>query len=159
MSLKLDLFQITGVAAPKTIEKFWVYIPFAGQSLLKVSAATVPSSSYIEDSVWLFGRAFYLPVAKESTGTWDCVMEEDALLGTAMQLSLLQTQFNNYRARLHDISVAMTDQLTGEAPQLLITLKNAWLARVAPVQLDWSRPTDPVKWQLTFRYNGITRWY
>jgi len=156
MSLKASAFAIT-YPMPKTQDKFYVHLPGSSKSLLRVSATSLPYSERSEGVIWLLGRPVYMPTGKLVKGEWSCVLEEDASMGSELLLSSLERRINSYRFKADDIIICLCDQMTGLIPQVIVCLKYAWLKSIEPIELDWSKPTERVKYKLTFKYSGIQR--
>ena len=159
MSLKAEAFSLT-LSAPKTQDKFYVQLPGSTKSLFRVSSTSLPYSSRAEGVITFLGRKVFIPTIKEVEGEWSCVLEEDVALGTGAMISALERRVGTFNKYLSDsLNIFVTDQFTGLVPQLAVTLKYVWLKRVDPVQLDWSKPDQPIKYKLTFKYSALKRWY
>lgn len=159
MSLKASAFALA-FSCPKTIDKFYVQLPGSSKSLFRVSATSLPYSNRSEGAIWLFGRPVYIPTAKLVDGEWSCVVEEDAALSSSAMISALERRIGTGNSfRVDKINIFVTDQFTGVIPQLAVTLKYAWLKKVEPVSLDWSKPDQKYSYRLTFKYSSLKRWY
>lgn len=146
------------VPIPKTLEKFYILLPNNNHSMLYVSAASFPFQRHTEGKISFLGRSISLPTSKEVDGTWTCDYEENFALTGAMTISDLERQINEtYIAKNSYIKVVLTDQFTGMIPQQMVRLNHAWLQSVEPLRLDWSKPTEVVKWRLTFKYSSLKR--
>lgn len=158
MSLKSTAFSLT-FPAPKTLDKFYIMVPGNSQSLLRVSAASLPFTSRGEGVIYYLGRPLFIPNSKEVDGDWTCIYEEDLALTGIMTISSVERRIQSYFFKPGDIQIFLTDQVTGVIPQQSVLLRYAWLKKVEPLQLDWSKPDQSARWRLTFRYSAINRWY
>lgn len=159
MSLKATAFALA-LSAPKTQDKFYVQLPGSSKSLFRVSSTSLPYSSRSEGAIYIFGRPLFIPTVKVADGEWTCVVEEDAALSSHALISALERRVGtNNSYKIDSLNIFVTDQFTGEIPQLAVTLKYVWLKKVDPVDLDWSKPNQKCTYKLTFRYSAIKRWY
>lgn len=156
MSLKVSAFT-AALPVPKTVDKFYVILPGSTRSLFTVSAASLPFANRTEGAIWFLGRKLTVPLSEQVDGEWTCTLEEDAAMHGAALISLLERMILDKKCYFGDLIIGVTDQLTGEYPQLTCTLHNAWLKSAKAVSLDWSKPTDKLSYELTFVYSSITR--
>lgn len=157
MSLKLTTFA-TALPAPKTSEKFLVQLPNLKQSLLRVSAASLPYAKRDEGAIWLLGRPLYLPKWTDQSGEWTCTITEDMAMSASIQITALERHINNLSVENRNIHIYITDQITGLVPHLAVTLRYVWLKSVTPLSLDWSKPEQVLSYQLIFKFSGLKRW-
>lgn len=158
MSLKVDGFAAT-FSIPKTVDKFYIQLPGSSKSLFRVSATSLPLPSRSEGVIWFLGQPLYLPTSQQASGEWSCSIAEDAGLGTLAMISALERRCKAPLPNDDSVNIFITDQITGLIPQLAVTLRFAWLKSVTPLELDWSKPDQVARWNLTFKYSAIKRWY
>ena len=157
MSLKLVSFQTTN-QYPKTQEKFYVY--FSGLTIptLKVCDCILPFEHQVTNEINIYGVKYRFPVAVEYDQEWSCSLIEDHQLRGLKTINNLEARIKPWCYHATDIHIFLTDQGTGSIPKLNCTLKNAYLSKVEPVQLDWKSATEVVRYRLTFTYSTVKLW-
>lgn len=161
MSQKVATF-LSSCPAPKTQDRFIVYIPGVSNSHLRVSSTTFPQQFRSAMTVSVSGQPIHIPGKSQVPGIWTCILDESINNDASYQIQLLKrlvvssaTETIGYT--LITPIIFITDQETGQIPQYWGTLMGAWLESVDPMTLSWSTPQTPIQWKLTFRYSSILR--
>lgn len=123
-----------------------------------VSAADLPRETYQESAIWVGGQPVYVPVKTQVPGVWSCTLDESMAATSRLQVQLLLSTHilkigNTIHVKPMDILVMLTDESTGAIPVHTVMLKNAWIQTQDNVRLDWAKATEPLKWNLRFRYS------
>ncbi len=162
MSYKAAAFLIN-CPQPQTLDKFTVYIPGILTSPLMVTEAVLPHDVYNESAIWVGGQPVYLPTKSQVPGEWECVMEENCLQTSRVQILLKWrldvSDVSGTTVALRDITIIQLDTYTGSMPVHIVILKKAWLKSVDPIQFGSSKNTETVKYRLKFRYQSIFTLY
>lgn len=156
MSLKASLFTLQ--TEPQSVARFVVTVPGNLVSLapLRVSATSLPFPYIEAEPIWHLGRPFYLPKSYLYRGTWDCVYYEDTAMHGIQTVAAWLSYFKNTSFQNKKIKINLLDSNTGIIPVYSPTLNYVFLKEVEPIQLDWSKPEEPMKIKLTFQYSSIS---
>lgn len=164
MSYKLSALQYATV--PATTCKFSVLMDnLEGMSLLRCEAAEFHNPEVITNSMTFSGQTMTMPTNKiKVPGTLTLVFQEDWAFSTFRCLLAMYPHFNNSLSphadpEYSDITVMVAPTYGGIAMEALANLNNrfgkCFIKSIQPVKLDWAKPTDALKWQVTFQYNTI----
>ncbi len=170
MSRRQTIFR-SAVIAPQTVCNYVVYIPSVVTSPFVVENATLPFAEIESKTVAIRGVSYSVPVKRKAQGSWTCTLVEGVLL-TSLYQSLYKmhseyatkdvsnpmttsTMSEVYSSKMKDIYIYITDGLGGVVPMLTCVLKNCFLTKINPINLDAGGATTTVKVQLSFQYNDI----
>lgn len=154
MSYKTTAFNLA-VPHIQTLDKFIVYIPGNAMSVMLVKAASLPFINRVDSPITMYGRTVNLPSNIVTSGTWDCVLEENFIFTGHEVIEDLMKSCNHDAIFINDIYIYMLDSLSGSIPVKGRVLKYTYLKSVKPVNLDWSSSDKSLTYDLTFAYNDI----
>ena len=161
MSHKVSTF-ISSCPAPKTLNRFIVFIPGIFNSHVRVSSTTFPQQSRSVISLSVSGQPVHLPGKSQVPGTWSFVVDESSDNKMNYYVQLLKRLVVSFATEtvgyvLLTPMIFITDQESGDNPQYWGTLMGAWVESVEPLNLNWASSDQPVKWNVTMRYSSILR--
>lgn len=149
--------------APQPTCNYIVWIPSILTSPFVVERTTLPFGEIESKTIAIRGVLYSIPVKMKKQGTWSCTLGENILMSSIYQSLWKQhceTVTNDILNKLStveykDIYIYVTDGVTGTAPIMGCVLQNCYLEKISPLTLEASGATTPMKFDLTFRYNGI----
>lgn len=164
MSYKLSALQYATV--PATTCKFSVLMDnLEGMSLLRCEAAEFHNPEVVTNSMTFSGQTITLPTNKiKVPGTLSLIFQEDWAFSTYRCLMAMYPHFNNSikphtNPEMSNITVMLAPTYGGSALEAFASLNNrfgsCFIRAIQPVKVDWSKPTEMLKWQVTFQYNTL----
>lgn len=170
MSRKIDAFRLA-VPQPLTKKDITMLCPQLAEGALLAQSMSFPSENMGEATYYYKGRPLYTPTRTNVPGDWTVDIADNVL--TLVRYHMQSFMYAKKKFNVTLVPGDLTDILSGAVSLDIlgllrsattsaiaalfsgITLCDAWIKTMAPVDFSASGATEVVTWRVTIRYNYI----